>query len=312
VQCDCILKVHTSRLTSHTLSFTPRRFYLRIADLTIELGGDDRELKLGVVGPTKKFLVEDCEPDVSVTASWADPSIETSGEKIFDSGGVWQLYRSETDFCFRFASPAVGPLPYKTAQFNSDFSSGKVFLNRSYLDSALPIYPLEYPLDELLMLNLLARGRGVEVHACGLMDAQGKGHLFLGQSGAGKTTMATLWQNAEDTQILSDDRIILRQLGGQLWMYGTPWHGEAELAHPSRAPVTRIYFLRHGEENQLLELKGAEAVGRFFSCSFPLFYRRDALDFMLGFFEKVAMAVPCYELGFFPKEHVVGFLLGST
>ena len=305
---DSVLSPQSSLFSTQPSALSPQRFFVRIADLTIALVGDDPELKLHVEGPTKKFLVEDAEPHVRVRAAWGDLCRENGDEKIFDSGGLWQLYHREGAYCFRFTSSAVGPLPYKVAWFNPGFTSGEVCLNRSYLDSHQPVYPLEYPLDELLILNLLAKGRGVEVHACGLVDSQGNGHLFLGQSGAGKTTMARLWQNVAGARILSDDRIILRRLGNRVWMYGTPWHGEAELAHPGRAPLTRIYFLRHGEKNELVPQREAEAAARLFACSFPHFYSPEALDFTLGFFEEVARAVPCYELSFLPDEWVVAFL----
>lgn len=293
---------------SEPADLSPQRFYVRIADLTIALSADDPELKLGVEGSTKRFLVEDAEPDARVQATWDDLSAEGGGEKIFDSGGIWQLYHRDGSYCFGFTSSAVGSLPYKVACFNPAFTFGEVYLNRHYLNCDQPVYPLEYPLDELLILNLLARGRGVEVHAYGMVDLQGNGHLFLGQSGAGKTTLARLWQYAEAVQILSDDRIILRQSGRQFWMYGTPWHGEAELATPGRAPLTRIYILRHGQKNELVPQRGVEAVGRLFACSFPLFYSPESLDFTLCFFEEVVKAVPCSDLSFLPDERVVGFL----
>ena len=97
-----------------------------------------------------------------------------------------------------------------------------MYLNRDCIDDAAA-YPLEYPLDELLIINLLAQGRGVEVHAAGVIDPEGCGHLFLGQSGGGKTTISRLWQGVERAEILSDeDRIILRKEAGRIWMYGTP------------------------------------------------------------------------------------------
>ena len=66
-------------------------------------------------------------------------------------------------------------------------------MRREVFGDRLPIYPLHYPLDELLMVHLLARGRGVEIHGSGIVDADGYGTLFAGQSGAGKTTMSRLW-----------------------------------------------------------------------------------------------------------------------
>ena len=91
-------------------------------------------------------------------------------------------------------------------------------------------------------------------------------------------------------------------------MYGTPWHGEAGFAEPTRAVLNKVYFLRKGIENQISPLKGPESISRFFSCCFPLFYNRDAVDFTLRFFDDVVKAVPCYELSFLPNKTCVEFL----
>ena len=137
-------------------------------------------------------------------------------------------------------------------------------------------YPFEYPLNELLFIDLLAQGRGVEVHASGLIDPQGNGRLFLGQSGAGKTTISRLWQRLRGVRILSDDRIILRNEGGRIWMHGTPWHGEGLMALPARAPLTQIYFLRHSPSNSLVPQGKAEAVARMLPARFLRFTVRRA------------------------------------
>ena len=96
------------------------------------------------------------------------------------------------------------------------------------------------------MIHRLSRGEGVEVHAVGISDEQGRGHLFLGHSGAGKSTTARLWIDRPGVRILSDDRIILRVREGRIWMYGTPWHGDAGIASPDCAPLDEIYLLEHG------------------------------------------------------------------
>jgi hypothetical protein len=91
-------------------------------------------------------------------------------------------------------------------------------------------------------------------------------------------------------------------------MHGTPWHGEAKIASPFRARLSRLYFLEHGKENELVELGTTEAMARLFACSFVPFYSPEALKFTVGFFEKVAKKVPCYKLSFFPDKRVVGFI----
>jgi hypothetical protein len=257
----------------------------------------------------EKFVVSGADPDVRIRAAWSDLSRLNGGKITFDSGGVWKLYVDGGCHRFRFHAAAFGIAPYKEACLNSDFSSGEVALHRPYFATGRVPYALEYPLDELLLMHLLAQGRGTEVHSCGVVDDSGNGHLFVGQSGAGKTTMARLWQRERGVKILSDDRIVLRNMDDTNWMYGTPWHGEAGLADPSRAPLTRIYFLRHGGKNELLPQTKTEAVARLFACSFPPFYNREALDFTLAFFAEIVEAVPCYELNFVPDEPVVGFIV---
>jgi len=288
----------------------PNGYSLQIADIVCRIQSVDPALEIEMDAPTQRFLVKKAEPHVTIDVRLDDLSeLKTRGKPIFDSNGVWKLYDEDDSFLFHLRSKAIGPAPYKISRVKKDFSSGEVVFHSPYLDSSKPLYPLEYPLDELLFINFLSLGRGVEVHALGLVDSKGTGHLFLGQSTAGKTTMARLWEDDPGVTILSDDRIILRKMDNQIWMYGTPWHGEAGFAAPTRAPLNKVYFLRKGAENQIFPLKEAESITRFFSCCFPLFYNRDAVDFTLRFFDEVAKSVPCYELGFLPDKTTVRFLL---
>src|SRR5215469_10591310 len=265
-----------------------------IGDIRIALPSHEPALRLDVQRATKRFLVDnDDDADVIVRAGWGklhDPAV---GNQTFDSGSVWRLYQQNSNHLFRFTSPAFGTLPYKQACFSSDFTSGDIVLHRDYFDHRQPVDALEYPLDELLMMNLLTLGRGVEVHACGVEDADGRGYLFVGQSGTGKTTMARLWQKAPGIRVLSDDRIILRCLEARIWMYGTPWHGEAKLACSTRTPLTHIFFLGRGEHNEVVSVRPSESVARLMACSFVPFYSPSALDYVLAFFERVTEAIPC-------------------
>ena len=58
-------------------------------------------------------------------------------------------------------------------------------------------------------------------------------------------------------RVLSDERIILREEDGEIWMYGTPWHGDGHIAEPGRARLDRVFFLRHGPRNALTAVPSA-------------------------------------------------------
>jgi hypothetical protein len=143
-------------------------------------------------------------------------------------------------------------------------------------------------------------------------DTDGRGYLFVGQSGAGKTTLARLWLAKKEGLILSDDRVVLRRDEEGLWMHGTPWHGEEPLASPERARLSAIFFLEQAGRHGLRPVAGANAVARLFAACFPSFYSAPAIDFTLGFLAAAAQRVPCFELRFAPTGSVVAFVRGGV
>jgi len=242
---------------------------------------------------------------IELDISWAESlKVPTTGPS-FSSGGVWSAYVSSTGTQFYFSSAAVGRMPYKAAWFDPAFERGHVVLNRSTIPADNPIFPLEYPLDELAMMHRLALGEGVEVHALGLADEDGSGYLFLGHSGAGKSTTARLWMPQPGVQLLSDDRIIIRKHDDKFWMYGTPWHGDAGVASPGRAPLSAIFLLEQAPANELDSLSSPKAAAELFARAFVPHYLKGGIQFTLGFLDQITRSVPCSILRFTPTASAV-------
>jgi len=243
--------------------------------------------------------------DFELDISWAEELTQPSRRPSFSSGGLWNAYVSDAGTQFHFASSALGPRPYKAAWFDPSFERGHVVLNRSAFSAGTTIYPLEYPLDELAMMHRLALGEGVEVHALGLADQDGTGYLFLGHSGAGKSTTARLWQAEPGVQLLSDDRVIIRKQCGKFWMYGTPWHGDAGIASPGRAPLSAIFLLEQAPTNQLAPLPASNAAAELLARAFLPHYQRNGIRFTLDFLDQITRSVPCSILRFTPTHGAV-------
>src|SRR5205823_10646703 len=102
----------------------------------------------------------------------------------------------------------------------------------------------ELTLDSLLRVVLslvLPRQGGLLVHAAGLAR-DGRGYLFPGVSGAGKTTVARL---SPDATLLSDELSIVTACTESPYLHGTPFWGELARAGENRAvSLAGIYFLR--------------------------------------------------------------------
>jgi hypothetical protein len=237
---------------------------------------------------------------------WADELPQPSGRLLFDSGGVWTLFRTAEGYAFCLRSAALGAAPYKLAMLDTELTRGRVLVSRRHFTSRAPLQPLEYPLDELLMIHRLGRGFGVELHACGVADARGRGLLFLGHSGAGKSTTARLWKAVRGATVLSDDRIILRRDVQGFRIHGTPWHGEAGVAAPGSAPLRRVYFLEHAPANEFVPLASGRAAAEMLARSFVPFHSATALEFTLQLLAAVVEHVPCRVFRFLPNATAIG------
>jgi hypothetical protein len=283
---------------------------LAIGDVRALITSRDPALTLTVPSAVARFIGDSDQyhPDIHIHAQWRTSERPARGRELFDSGGLWRLHDEGARLTWSFTSAKFGAIPYKVAVMERDFSAGEVFLHRPYFDAATPIYPLEYPLDELLVTNWLSQGRGIEIHGCAVRDADGAGYLFTGHSGAGKTTIARLWMDLPGVTVLSDDRIILRKSGSQIMMYGTPWHGDEPLASPTSVPLTRGFVLHHAARNELANLKGATAVAELLARSFPPFSSGPGLDYSLAFLNDATQSAPFAALGFIPDTRLPDFV----
>jgi len=273
-------------------------------------GSDDMPLTLDA--ELRDFAADSGECDVRIDVRWTNQITRPAREATFDSGGLWTVFHDGSDSVFYFATPYLGTAPYKALAIDRDFRHGELLLSRACLDSSRALYPLEYPLDELLMIHRLGRGEGVEMHAMGLVDEAGRGHLFLGHSGAGKSTTARLWQRESRALILSDDRIILRERGGRIWMHGTPWHGDAGIASPQAAPLHRAYLIEHGSKTELVGVSKGRATAEFLARCFVPHYSADSMAFTLEFLERVAHQTPCFAFKFLPDKSAVEAICRAT
>ena len=296
------------------VGFLRANFVIGEVSLGIKCGSSDQR----VFSPQLElFRQEGAACDIEIALHWTNELLPPIGELLFDSGSVWRLYRdpsAEDGLIFDFASPVISPNPYKRLHVDRDFRKALLLMNRSCFPEGSYCSPLEYPLDELVVMHRLGRERGVEVHAAGLYDATLReaghgGFLFIGHSGAGKSTTTRLWRERRDVTILSDDRIILRKHDGQVWMHGTPWHGEAAFAAAEKCRIDKLFILEQAPENKIIQLRGSQAVGELMARSFLPFYDGPALESTMAFLQEIVETIPCYRLQFVPEQTAVEAVL---
>lgn len=283
------------------------RCCLRIGDLT--LGFTAHGMGVHLDPDHQSFVVSPQNCEIEIDLEWVDSLLPARGKKLFDSGAVWTLYEDGEHHVFDFATPVLGPRPYKRLLIDQDFTRGRVLFVRDFFPDKANVRALEYPLDELIVTNRLARGRGVELHGCGITDDARSSSLFIGHSGAGKSTTTRLWQSQPGVRILSDDRIIVRKREDRFFMYGTPWHGDAGFALPQEASINQIFILGHGNRNEIVEMPQAAAAAELFARCFLPFHDPQALTATLAYLDDLTRTIPCYKFRFLPNYSAVEKIL---
>jgi hypothetical protein len=248
--------------------------------------------------------------DIDLRLEWVAELPPMPGRRLFDSGSTWRLYEGQSGLRFDFENPPDEKQPYKRLLVDNHFCCATLQLRESFFSRFPGATPLGYPLDELLIMHRLTEERAIELHGVGIVGPNGATNLFVGHSGAGKSTTARLWTALHKVDILSDDRIIVREHSAgegatQIFMYGTPWHGEGCFALPKRAPLQRIFVLEHGQGNVLTRLTRSQMVAELFARSFVPFHSHDYVDSALSFLDRVADTVPCYRYRFEPDQRAV-------
>lgn len=285
-------------------------FSVKVADVVIRSSSEDVALTPGL--QYKSFICDGLKPDIAIEVHCQDlPNVERL-KKRFDSGGPWSLYDYNGKYLFVFGSLAITPHYYKAAIFDPEFTKGEVSVTQYFLDKHDSFDPLGYPLDEILMVNYLAHGRGIDIHAVGIIAYDSFGMAFIGVSGAGKSTTARLWKGMKEARVVCDDRIILCKQEGGYWMHSTPWHGDAGIAVPGKAPLKSLFFLKQAKETRIVPLKPTDAATRLVVRCFPTFYRQAGMEYALDFITNLVQKVPCYELQFTPDQRAVDEVLNHV
>ena len=279
---------------------------IQVAQITIAVRSSQPRENIQFSAPFQHFISES-PLDVTIHTSFGRvPDLNIpSDSRIFNAADSWALFQTGSKMVLLLGASSFGAGLDGLAAFDSKFKDVQLFRNNEALpDGSLPD-PLQHPLGEVLMVCMLGAQRGLMVHACGV-DHNGRGYLFAGNSTHGKTTLARLWKNR--ARILNDDRIILRKRDGQVWMFGTPWHGEFDGVSAAGVPLEKIFVLSHASSNAANQIYGVKAISMLLSRSFPPLWDNEGMEYTLGFLEFLTESVPIYVLDFVPDDSIIEYI----
>lgn len=238
-------------------------------------------------------------PEESLTMLLAGDSEDPGMPRltIFRSDSGYRIDMSPTQ-----SAPVCGRL-----SLNEDYSSGMLEI----LDSAS-----RFAIDNALMLMYAFRTsvlHTLELHAS-VVVRDGLARMFLGVSGAGKSTHSRMWiENLPGSELLNDDNPIVRVLpDGSVRIYGSPWSGKTPCYRNEDAPLSAFVSIKKAPYNKISRQDLIEAYSSIYSsCSG---FRADVkmADGIHSTIEALVTSVPGFVLECLPDAEAAKVCLDGT
>ncbi len=224
-------------------------------------------------------------------------------ERIYASGQTWSFFRKQIDYFLVLDPPKFKKDPLCVARFHRPIEDVEIFYNpkaiRMRKGRRFMPNPWSYPMDRLLSSYFLAEREGMMMHAAGV-DIDGKGYIFPGKSGKGKSTLSRQFLLEEGPVVLNDERVAVRKINGGFKAFGTPWPGDAEIAVNRGLPLSGMFFIHHGTHNRIRKIELGEALKRLLPLATIPWYDPEMMTKTLLLCEDLVSRVPSYDLHFTP------------
>lgn len=204
------------------------------------------------------------------------------------------LYQVDDGYLFEMAP--LGNVPVcGWLKTSSDFSKAYLKVEKAK----------KYCVNNALMLLYAFRTAGMstlEMHAS-VTVKNGKGFLFLGQSGTGKSTHSSLWlKNIPGTHLLNDDNPVVRVVDGKARVYGSPWSGKTPCYRNEDYPIGAFVRINRASYNAIRRQNVTESFASISSSSSGLRAIRSIGDGLFATISSLIQSVPCYVLDCLPDD----------
>jgi len=295
----CRIELEKSRLRADWKAEHQRFF--KLAGISIAFNSE-LPIKADSFGPRFNSFYTDApgEDLVQVEHYYSIPQHlkESHGELLYDSA-PWRIYKKDDLWYYvNFTGQGTEYTIHKVAVFSKNYAHSRIFSESERFFHAGDLHSLTmFATDQIWLSQVLLSRRALYVHSCGL-NLDGRGMLFIGHSGAGKSTTAKLF--GAQAELLCDDRNIVRfwpELGWRV--HGTWNHGELPRVSSNSASLEGLFFLEHASENRLIRIHDrGQIIRRLIPCLVRPFVNAHWWQEILPMVQAIANEVPAYIMHF--------------
>ena len=175
---------------------------------------------------------------------------------------------------------------------SKDYSEGRIILPECKFKKVF------YEALKMMYDLATAEKDTLHVHAA-VVSCGGKGYLFLGPSGTGKSTHAQLWiKHIGGTELVNDDNPVVRDG----IVYGSPWSGKTPCYRNVSYPIGGIVMLSQAPYNKIRRLSGIEAYVDLAESVGGKFWDSRIAEGLHQAENKLAQTIPMWHLECLPDE----------
>lgn len=244
------------------------------------------------------FLVEDSEDCIFVMEAMDDMPDTSKKQLVVSSGTIIGLPRIDL---FELQDELL-------VEASPDYKSPiSVYMFMSKDGTAAKFHVVEdesFSVNKVIMImfaRAVANRKTLLIHASVTMK-EGKGYLFLGKSGTGKSTHSQLWiNNIEGCSLLNDDNPALRvEDNGEVRVYGTPWSGKTPCYRNADALAGAIVDLHQAKVNRIKRQSLPEAYASLYVSYSGYRFLKELSQGYHNSCAEIVSKVPCYSLDCLP------------
>ncbi|MBR3744281.1 MAG: hypothetical protein IKN31_04135 [Bacteroidales bacterium] len=210
---------------------------------------------------------------------------------------VIAIYTTEDGYYRIETQPLPGKPVAGEMQVDSDFTRA-----RMELKSTQDRFAIDNSLMFLFAFSSACKNT-LEMHSSVIVN-DGKGYMFLGKSGTGKSTHTRLWLNhIPGSVLLNDDNPVIR-VGddGIARVYGSPWSGKTPCYKAMDAPIGAIVQLSQAPHNSIRRLNPIQAYATLMGSASSFRPLKKLADGWHSTMEILASGTAFYHLECLPDE----------
>lgn len=216
----------------------------------------------------------------------------------FDSGNGMTVVDRLEDGGYQYIIKDIYDRECCLLQTNKDFSDCRCALNgnedmRSFgiTNALMIVYAFAGSFQQTLL-----------IHASTILN-NGYGYAFIAKSGTGKSTHTQLWiKHIPGSELMNDDNPIVRVIGDQAFIYGSPWSGKTPCYRQIKAPLGAITRIDRALKNSIEKLSPIEAFASLLPSCSNMKWDKDIFHGICNTVTRVIELTNCYTLHCLPDQ----------